>query len=62
MNIGFPGFDNLYLLGQRATHPIRSPSGALAALLLLEGTSLRRRRALPAHPMTACSGTSNYRF
>jgi uncharacterized protein (TIGR03382 family) len=62
MNIDFSGFDDIHLLGERATHPIRPPSGALAALLLLAGMSLRRRRALPTHPMTTCSGTSNYRF
>jgi hypothetical protein len=62
MNIDFSVFDNLHLLGERATHPIRLPSGALAALLLLAGTSLPRRRALPAHPMTTCSGASNYHF
>jgi len=62
MDIDFSGFDNPHLLGENATHPIRPPSGALAALLLLAGMSLRRRRALPAHPMAACSGASNYRF
>jgi len=62
MNIDFFGFDKPHLLGERATHPIRPPSGALAALLLLAGTGMQRRRALPAHPMTACSGASNYRF
>ena len=62
MNIDFSGSDKPHLLGERATHPISPPSGALAALLLLAGMSMRRRRALPAHPMTACSGASNYRF
>jgi len=62
MNIDFFGFDNSHLLGERATHPIRPPSGALAALFLLAGMSMRRRRVLPAHPMTTCSGAFNYRF
>jgi len=62
MDIDFSAFDNPYLLGESATHPIRPPSGALAALLLLAGMSMLHRRALPAHPMTACSGASNYRF
>jgi uncharacterized protein (TIGR03382 family) len=62
VDIDFSDLDNLHLLGERATHPIRPPSGALAALLLLAGMSLRRRRALPTHPMTTCSGASNYRF
>ncbi|MDR2154761.1 MAG: hypothetical protein LBE78_07015 [Burkholderiaceae bacterium] len=31
MNIGFRGFDHVHLFGERATHPIRPPSGALAA-------------------------------
>jgi len=62
MDIDFSGYDHPHLLGKSATHPIRPPSGALAALLLLAGRAKRRRRALPAHPMTACSGASNYRF
>ncbi|MDR2154322.1 MAG: hypothetical protein LBE78_04760 [Burkholderiaceae bacterium] len=28
----------------------------------LQASSLQRPRALPAHPMTACSGAFNYRF
>jgi len=62
MDIDLSGFDNLHLLGEGATHPIRPPSGALAALLVLAGTGMRRPRVLPAHPMTACSGASNYPF
>ncbi|MDR2154597.1 MAG: hypothetical protein LBE78_06180 [Burkholderiaceae bacterium] len=46
MNVGFRGFDDRHLLGARATHPIRPPklgaSGALAVLLVLAGSSLRR--------------------
>ncbi|MDR2155951.1 MAG: hypothetical protein LBE78_13165 [Burkholderiaceae bacterium] len=37
MNVDFPRPDHLHLLGKRATHPIRLPSGALAALLVLAG-------------------------
>jgi len=62
MNTDFLCFDNPHRLGEIATHPIRPPSGALAALLLLAGISLPRRRALPPHPMTARSGASNYSF
>jgi hypothetical protein len=62
MNIDFQCSDNLHRLGESATHPIRPPSGALAALLVLAGMSLPRPRALPAHPMTACSGAFNYGF
>ncbi|MDR1968930.1 MAG: hypothetical protein LBQ32_09615 [Burkholderiaceae bacterium] len=62
MSIVFQDFDHLQFLGERATHPIRPSSGALAALLVLAGRSLRRPRALPAHPMTTCSGASNYGF
>jgi len=62
MDMDFSVFDKPYLLGESATRPIRPPSGALAALLLLAGASMRRRRVLPAHPMTVCSDASNYRF
>jgi hypothetical protein len=61
-SVDFWAFDELHLLGESATHPIRPPSGTLAALLVLSGISLRRPRALPAHPMTACSGAFNCRF
>ncbi|MBY4596251.1 hypothetical protein [Ottowia caeni] len=62
MNTQFLCSDNAHPLGESATHPIRPPSGALAALLVLAGTSLPRPRALPAHPMTTCSGASNGRI
>ncbi|MBY4595695.1 hypothetical protein [Ottowia caeni] len=62
MNTQCHGFDNVHPLGESATHPIRPPSGTLAALLVLAGTSLPRPHALPAHPMTTCSRASNYRF
>ena len=54
--------DTVHLLGERATHPIELPWGALGALLLLAGSSQPRRHAFPAHPMTAHSGVSNYGF
>ena len=50
------------LLGDSATHPIAPSWRALAALLLLAGISPPRRHALPAHPLTARSGASNYGF
>lgn len=62
MNAEKSDYDAIHLLGECTTHPIAPPWGALAALLLLAGRSLPRRRALPAHPMTAHSGGSNYRF
>ena len=51
-----------HLMRDGATRPIEPPWGTLAALLLLAGTSQPRRRALPAHPMTAHSGASNCGF
>ncbi|MBY4598848.1 hypothetical protein [Ottowia caeni] len=62
MNTSFWCSDDSHPLRESATHPIRPPSGTLAALLVLAGTSLPRPHALPAHPMTTCSGASNYRF
>jgi len=62
MNTTFFGFDDRHHLGEPATRPIRPPSTALAALLLLAGISLPRRRALPARPMPTCSGASNCGF
>jgi hypothetical protein len=58
----FSRHDSVHPLGERATHPIEPPWGALGALLLLAGRSPLRRRAFPAHPMTTHSGASNYRF
>ncbi len=52
--------DNVHPLGESATHPIKPPSGTLAALLVLAGTSLPRPHVLPAQPMTTCSGASNW--
>ena len=56
-------FDHVVARRKRdnATHPIEPTWSALAALLLLAGTSLPRRCALPAHAMTAHSGASNRR-
>ena len=90
MNTRFLCSDNAHPFGESATLPIRPPSGTLAALLVLAGTSLPRPhpcraqpsqrlgmfgpsegaqapseprlKPLPAHPMTTCSGASNYRF
>jgi hypothetical protein len=54
--------DAAHLLGERATHPIEPPWGALGALLVLAGMSLPRPPAFPAHPMAAHSGVSNCGF
>ncbi|MDR2153705.1 MAG: hypothetical protein LBE78_01565 [Burkholderiaceae bacterium] len=56
MNIDFQAFDYLHLLGNSATRPIRPPSGALAALLLVAHTSARPWSPLPARPMTTQLG------
>ncbi|WP_431777306.1 hypothetical protein [Ottowia caeni] len=53
---------------QGATQPeaehvraVQRRAGAFgAAALTLAGTSLPRPRVLPAHPMTTCSGASNW--
>ena len=42
MDIDFFPYDNLHRLGESATHPIEPRCGALAALLLLAGTSPQR--------------------
>jgi hypothetical protein len=63
MNIDFSGFDSLHLLGEIATRPSRPPSGVLAALQILAiPGGIAAVCALPTHPMTTCSGASNYRF
>jgi len=62
MRVDVPGRDVIHRLGEYATRPIELPWGALGSLLLLAGTSLRRRRAFPAHPMTAHSSGSNCGF
>ena len=45
MNIDICYFDGVHLLGKSATHPIELLATRLGVLLLLEGRSLRRRRA-----------------
>ncbi|WP_431777335.1 hypothetical protein [Ottowia caeni] len=45
MNTRFLCSDNAHPFGESATLPIRPPSGTLAALLVLAGTSLRRPHA-----------------
>ena len=64
--------DRLHRWGESATHPIESRCDALAALLLLAGTSPQRpaqakrraslRLALPARRIAARSGASNCRI
>ncbi|MDR2153773.1 MAG: hypothetical protein LBE78_01910 [Burkholderiaceae bacterium] len=54
MSVGFHGFDHVHLFGERATHPITPPSGALSKGA---GAPLEPRRLpLPAYPMTAKLG------
>lgn len=62
MNTEKPGHEGVDLMGESATNPIAPPGSALAALFLLAGMSPLRRRALPAHPLTAHSGLSNCGF
>ena len=50
MNTQCHGFDDVHPLGESATHPIRPPSGTLAALLVLAGTSLPRPHPGRAQP------------
>jgi hypothetical protein len=54
--------ESVHRMGDSATDLIDLPGSALAALLLLAGKSLLRRRALPAHRLTAHSNRSNCRF
>gem|GEM_PF-1476300 len=49
-------------VGESATSPMVPPWGAMVALHLLAGSSQRRRRTLPAHPLTGQSGLSHCRF
>jgi hypothetical protein len=56
MNTHFLGFEYQIQFRPSATHPIEPCCGALAALLLLAGTSPQRRHALPALRITAHSG------
>jgi hypothetical protein len=58
MNTYLFGFECQIQFGPSATHPIEPCCAALAALLLLAGTSPQRRLALPAHRITAHSGAS----
>lgn len=52
-----------YLLGEYAAHPIKPPSTPLAALRILAmAQAMAAVRALPAGPMTACSGAPNCRI
>lgn len=64
MLVNTENFDHeaVHLVGQSATGPTEPPGRALAALLLLAGSSPLRRRALPAHTLTAHSDLSNCRF
>ncbi|HEX5736942.1 MAG TPA: hypothetical protein VFY22_00410 [Hydrogenophaga sp.] len=62
MNTDIFDHEGVHLMGESATDPIEPPGRTLAALRLLAGSSPLRRRALPAHSLTAHSGPSNCRF
>ena len=53
MNVDIYYFDGVHTLGESATHPIELLAPRLGVLLLLEGRSLRRRRAYPDAPPAA---------
>ena len=59
MNIDICYFDGVHPLGESATHPIELLAMRLGVLLLLAGSSLRRRRAYPDAPPVAHSGAFN---
>ena len=59
MNIDICYFDGVHLLGEGATHPIEPLATRLGVLLLLEGSSIQRRRAYPYAPPAAHSGVFN---
>ncbi|NCN71837.1 MAG: hypothetical protein GW928_08325 [Rhodoferax sp.] len=59
MNIDYFCVDQTHLWGNSATHPIELLATHLGVLLLLAGSSLRRRRAYPDTQPTAQSGASN---
>ena len=62
LNTEIASHDDRRHLGQSAMRPIQPRCRTLAALLLLAGKSPPRRRALPAHRITAHSGASNSGF
>ena len=59
MNIDICYFDGVHLFGESATHPIELLATRLGVLLLLEGSSIQRRRAYPDAPPAAHSGAFN---
>ena len=59
MNIDICCFDGDHLSGEGVMHPIELLATRLGVLLLLEGRSLRRRRAYPDAPPAAHSGAFN---
>ncbi|MDR1967519.1 MAG: hypothetical protein LBQ32_02340 [Burkholderiaceae bacterium] len=62
MDVDFLHFDDVHLLGDRATRSPAPRSPRHAALLFLAGISPLRPRALPGTPITALASASNYRF
>gem|GEM_PF-695676 len=59
MSIYFFSFDGVHPLSDGATRPIEPLATRLGALLLLAGSSPRRRRAYPDALPAAHSGASN---
>ena len=59
MNIDICYFDGVHLLGESATHPIELLATRLGVLLLLAGSSLRRRSYYPDAPPAAHPGAFN---
>ena len=62
MNAHLLRFEQQIQFVPSATHPIEPCCGTPAALLFLAGTSPQRRRALPAHRITAHSGASLVKY
>ncbi|HEX5285344.1 MAG TPA: hypothetical protein VFW43_00285 [Polaromonas sp.] len=59
MDIDIFSFDAVHRLSESATHSIEPLAPRPGALLLLAGSSLRRRRAYPDTPPAPHSGASN---
>ena len=59
MHIDICYFDGVHPVGESATHPIELLATRLGVLILLAGSSLRRRRAYLDAPPVAHSGAFN---
>ena len=62
MESDLPAFDNLHLLGERATHTLARPAGRLPLSLIVAGTSLPPLRFAADTRPNAPSRASNYGF